>query len=957
MTSNNTVHISLGTSANHVTSHLLNLQGLAATTSQSGGSGGDTNDDDVSSSLCDASVTHDISPVDSDYNSSRSGPASSRYMYVPRTLIVDGRDSFGTAWGGVSCNSNHYMSNQHQHQTVSSTTSATANGSDAWNGAVSVFDASDQANIFGDQQHSQNQQNDTRIPPQIQQQHEDDPLHKFQSAASIMGLSPIHSRFNATLPSHSSYNVSSSAASSSRHVQWDDEEEEEEEDDYCYGQNDERIQEEKRRQLEKMDRQQSEDRKNWNTCMEDAWEETFYGDTSAHDTHRPSSSMGSNEVNNNSKSETSENTDKATHNTTTERDIQWYDYWMPPKPSPSKYQVPLPFDTATTNSNSDPNSLWSTSFNMGYNPTSSGTTGGNSSNGITHSWREHVLSESLRKVLEGCDVVKGFNIFVDGGEGNSNGFSNNTDPSSNGGTNKHAKQLSNIMAGGGFHAGLATSLLEELSEECRSAGRWVVMIDPISSSNIHEKENNTEGNQVHRFRQRLNAGLALHGLSTNAGAFLPVSIEGAYTALRGTNSTPTSSNRMLFEGSAAVALALETSTLFYRLHHRQPPSSSSHSSGRRSRIGIQSGFYQGSSGNGYEDCDNEPYASAPALTYHEFLACARPSSDRRRSILELDALLRPISFPSTSGGGGSDMSGGGGVDVASLLASGGQVSPSMLASLTSSGLVGGGTNVMGELQKRIMRGTSVERMRMEQERQQYRSSRNRSSSRQSEPGDWMEDVSTLGGGGLLSSLSGNSTPFGRRANHHHFALSTSLRPATSEKVGDTSAFLRPMMESMGVRYRPEVSLGSVVRDSVSDLTEVGSYWRTIFADRRLSTVAAEREGNVSTQTTQQPPQKLSPRDIASHTSVLSVLGNSTRSYPRINSISTGFIDSLHSRSNRGYLSRDVMSGIMPEQDDCEEALEYCQELVDVYEPPLGSGLVDGEDENYDIDAYHDEDED
>lgn len=957
MTSNNTVHISLGTTANYVTSHLLNLQGLAATTSQSGGSGGDTNDDDVSSSLCDASVTHDISPVDSDYNSTRSSSSSSQYMYVPRTLIIDGRDSFGTAWGGVSCNSKYY-NNQHQHQTASSSTTSTANGNDAWNGTVSVFDPSDHANIFGDQHHPQNQQNDTRIPPQIQQQHEDDPLHKFQSAASIMGLSPIHSRFNATLPSHSSYNVSSSAASSSRHVQWDEEDEEEEEDDdYYYGQNDERIQEEKRRQLEKMEQKQSEDRKNWNTCMEDAWEETFYGASSvAHDMHRPSSSsIGSNEVNNTTSDRTEPTSDKATYNTVTGRDIQWYDYWMPPKPSPSKYQVPLPFDTAITNSNSDPNSsLWSTSFNMGYNPTSSGggmTTGGNSSNGITHSWREHVLSESLRKVLEGCDVVKGFNIFVDGGGGNNHGFSNNTDPSSNGGTNKHTKQLSNIMAGGGFHAGLATSLLEELSEECRSAGRWVVMVDPISSSN-NEKENNTEGRHVHQFRQRLNAGLALHGLSTNADAFLPVSIDGAYTALRGTNSIPTSSNRMLFEGSAAIALALEASMLFYRLHHRQPPSSSSHSSGRRSRIGIQSGFYQGSSGNGYEDCDNEPYASAPALTYHEFLACARPSSDRRRSILELDALLRPISFPSTSGDVGGDTSGSSGVDVASLLlASGGQVSPSILASLTSSGLISGGTATMGELQKRIMRGTSVERMRMEQERQQYRSSRNR----QSEPGDWMEDISTLGGGGLLSSLSGNSTPFGRRASHHHFALSTSLRPASSEKVGDTSAFLRPMMESMGVRYRPEVSLGSVVKDSVSDLTGVGSYWRSIFTNRRSSAVSIGGEGNVSTQTTQQPSQKLSPRDIATHTSVLSVLGNSTRSYPRINSISTGFIDSLHSRRNRGYLSRDVMSGIMPEQDDCEEALEYCQELVDVYEPPLGSGLVDGEDEN-DIDAYHDEDE-
>ena len=64
---------------------------------------------------------------------------------------------------------------------------------------------------------------------------------------------------------------------------------------------------------------------------------------------------------------------------------------------------------------------------------------------------------------------------------------------------------------------------------------------------------------------------------------------------------------------------------------------------------------------------------------------------------------------------------------------------------------------------------------------------------------------------------------------------------------------------------------------------------------------------------------------------------------------------LHSRSNKGYFSRDVMSGLIPEKDDCEEALEYCRELVDVYEPPLGSGLVVGEDANDEIDAYFDED--
>ena len=981
---NETVHISLGTTANHITSHLLNLQGLAATTKSS-------SSEDFA--LCDPSVTHDISPIDSDhYSSGSNGGGGSRYMYVPRTLIVDGRDSFGTSWGGVSSNQQQTQQQPRYPQQTSTTTST---GSDAWSGEISLFNASDHANIFGGNQQHQQQQSaqndDTRIPQQTRIENNDnDPLHTFQNAASIMGLSPMHSRFNATLPSHSSYNINSSG-DTSRHVQWDEEgeEEEDEEDDYYY-RNEEEKQEEKRRQLERLEYQQMEERKNWNTRMEDSWEETFYGgcanNSNNNSNHNANAEEGVHDdaANSNDMRSASTNGSASHSNSAAEREIQWYDYWMPPKPSPTKYQVSLPFDTALTSDSTTNNksSSWSTSFNMGYNPTSggSGTMSSNASTGITHSWRENVLSESLRKVLEGCDIVKGFNIVVDGGDHKSCGVADSPSSSAmSNGSNKHTKQLSNILAGGGFHAGLATSLFEELSEECRSAGRWAIMIDPLSSpSNIdttfgdennNTNSSNTEGNQVHQFRQCVNAGLALHGLSTNSDAFLPVSINGAFTALRGRNDnndtgSVISNNRMLFEGSAAIALSLEASTLFYRLNRR---SSSSHASGRsggyRSRIGIQSGFYQGSSGNaGYEDFDNEPYATAPSLTYHEFLACARPSSDRRRSILELDALLRPISYPS-SAANATPLDGG--INVASLLSSGGvaSVSPSILASLTSSGLIsGGGTNTLGELQKRMMRGTSVERMRMEQNRQQYRSSRNRAatSSSTSEPGDWMEDMTT--NTGLLSSLSGNSTPFGKRANHHHFALSTSLRPSASDSRSftatghdcATSAYLRSMMESMGVKYRPEVSLGAVVKDTVVDLTGVGSYWRSVFTDRgRLS--SGEGGGNLSTQQAKQH-NNLTPNDIASHTPILSVLGNSTRSYPRLNSISTGFVSALHSRRNMGYISRDVMSCIMPEKDDCEEALEYCQELVDVYEPPMGSGLVLGEDENCDLDAYFDEED-
>jgi hypothetical protein len=931
---NETIHISLGSTANYLTSHCLNLQGLAATTSDSGSG------DNSGESLCDPSVTHDVRPLDGDdgYSSHNLGASSSlkRYAYVPRTLIIDGRDSF-PRWAGGEMS--------HQQDAIA-----------AWSGDITTFDPSsslDAAILDGGgmkmMDNVNTDKNDTI----------DDSLTRFRNAALAMGSS----RFHATAPqrSASSYNTG-------RHVEWDDDEEEEEDE---FDDNDDyRAREARRRRQESMEHKARQARKDWNRCMEDAWEETFYPSTDidGHDEIMDDECVRSNEAMIDGTTITSDNNNGTSATTTTnaggtrskEREIQWHDYWMSPMPARGGYSVPLPFDTSNARTNlmnsDQSSSSWSTcssSFDAGYRSPDSSVCGGGGS------WREHVLSESLRKVLEGCDIVKGFNIFVDGGSHSSRpGGSKGC-----GGGAGRSNGISDILAGGGFHAGLAASLLEELSEECRSAGRWAVMVDPPSSTRAAGVEGNddnggagivdTEVNQVYRFRNSLNAGLALHGLSSNADAFLPVSIDGAYCALRSdttggrTASSSSTANRTLFEGSAAIALALETSTLFYRLR-RHTRITTTGPALRRGRIGIQSGFYQGYSGNaGYEEFDNEPFATAPSLTYHEFLACARPSSDRRRNILELDALLRPLSYPSTSS------------------TSGGGLSSSVLASLASSGLIIGGdsNNSMGEeLQRRITRGTSIEQMMMEQQRQQYRSSRARvSSSRPVEPGEWLDDFSTktCDGGGLLSSLSGNSIPFGMRSDHHHFALSTSLRPAKSDSRPLSSsdnctatAFLRPMMESMGVKYRPEVSLGLVVEENVMDLTGVSSYWRSVFSDRRTSAVTPQKasgKGGVGS-----IESMMSPNTCASHTPILSVLGNSTRSYPRLNTISSGFVDALHSRRNMGYLSRDVMAGVIPEKDDCEEALEYCRELMDVYEPPLGSGLV-GEDKNDSGDAYFDED--
>jgi hypothetical protein len=122
------------------------------------------------------------------------------------------------------------------------------------------------------------------------------------------------------------------------------------------------------------------------------------------------------------------------------------------------------------------------------------------------------------------------------------------------------------------------------------------------------------------------------------------------------------------------------------------------------------------------------------------------------------------------------------------------------------------------------------------------------------------------------------------------------------------------MESMSVRFRPENCVGTVVSQNLIDLTTNGptsaaaSYWKGL----------------------------LKHRDFI-NTHVLSVLGNSTRVYPFLGDLAKGMNNAL-SRKTFGYVAQDSMSGVLPERDDCKEALEYCLDLRDIYEPPLGSGL-------------------
>lgn len=126
------------------------------------------------------------------------------------------------------------------------------------------------------------------------------------------------------------------------------------------------------------------------------------------------------------------------------------------------------------------------------------------------------------------------------------------------------------------------------------------------------------------------------------------------------------------------------------------------------------------------------------------------------------------------------------------------------------------------------RGTILEQVQTEQNRN-YRDRKYDSCLSHNGLSEWLEDCSR---GGLLELLSGQ-VKFGKPVQSTALCTAPSTAPLTLTNFQPiltcgTSAFLLPIMESIGVKYCPEVSSGVVVWDLVVDLTEVAPYWNFIF---------------------------------------------------------------------------------------------------------------------------------
>jgi hypothetical protein len=229
------------------------------------------------------------------------------------------------------------------------------------------------------------------------------------------------------------------------------------------------------------------------------------------------------------------------------------------------------------------------------------------------------------------------------------------------------------------------------------------------------------------------------------------------------------------------------------------------------------------------------------------------------------------------------------------------------------------TENRNRLGQALVEGTSVER--------DPRMRRPPSSVTAEYPGSWLLDEHfgshpVTVSPGILTSLSPGHDSKHDRSVHHHFGMSTCLRrnrvSGTPLLNDDNQQYLTCIMEGMGIRYRPETAFGLVTGQSLTQLTSyhgAGSYWQYLLG---------------------------SGVEIP----VLSVLGNTTRMYPHLHSVASGMKVALKSSETKGYYQREVTNGTLPEVDDCDEALERCWDLRDIYEPPRGSGLAEGEDDHY-----------
>jgi len=448
------------------------------------------------------------------------------------------------------------------------------------------------------------------------------------------------------------------------------------------------------------------------------------------------------------------------------------------------------------------------------------------SNGFLYGWkfeeqssegrkfREDILSESLRRSLEESDGIAGFQILID--------FSS------------------------GFYAGMATSVLEELRDECRSAGRWSIGIhfnneqfDNLLSPRHDMYSGVSQHQRMGRFRRDLNLPMGCYGVLDNSEVFLPLDLVECMKFLPNANEPEklSSSIYQKFFGGAVSAILLEASSLSYRSH----PSDLNRiaTAGRGMNYSVQN------------------YVQNSYLGYGEFLSMIAPSPQLK--LLQINGSLK---FDSKN------------------------------------------------LYSQISDGSSLS-----YERLQRSNSQNRHRFSKSNLGKWLDSpemqcASPFGSSNLIE-----------RNLHSHFSLSSYIRCASNTTYTENpiSDHLETSMESF-LPCRPDRYSSCVVGRTLGRITYGGNYWSN---------------------------EILSP--IHHHNSVVALLENSTRSYS-FAKLQAQRMSRCLSRGMKGFFARDATEGLVPDYDECNDALEFLRNLEADYDPGV-------DDQNDDPNEYYDGNED
>jgi hypothetical protein len=847
------LQLAFGTASCHVASHLLNLQGVAATSTDGGaGDSDDPKDSHDRLSLCNPDITHASKVLRGRQSQSGRG----RRVYVPRALLVDCSDDQDDNHNMYSDNCNYSESDSAHHnddpldsirsESVlyhgSSTIeplSRTAMEASEWAGNWDEYDRAGDENHrgapissrIGQQQHDSDNHkrlrpsSDTgrRAPP------DDDPWSALSNqvefayddrygvagSARDQGDSRWASLRSAAPPPPSRQYKSSAALANQRHVDWDLEEEEDGEDD-----EDEDVDENERaqrqRRVQQLHQQRLRRQHEVHGTLDELWGRALFSSGSSSTLPAQNSADP-----------------RVPHDPTRVRASESASH---------KSARPPPAAAAAAAS---PNVSWKTFYRLApHSPDSVLTAPSSASSSHNDNSNASALSETaedrIRTLLEECDSCQGM-VF----------FTSNSSTSTSLGRD-------------------AQRVLDFHRDECPSSRRLAV-----SLMRNHQQAQAAGLSPQEVARSHVRDGIQWSHLVENSTAVLPLVDDWSSS-----NPNPTST----MAGAMALACALEAATIPYRVRD--------HAVTRR-RYGAGLGI---NSGDGYSD-----HAPLP-MSLASFLAAATPSPVH--TVLELDAFT-PVD------------------DVSSLYER--QSSASTAAEALLSVL---------PWQDQLLRGTSVERRMLSRS-----GASSRSHQQNLDPGAWLQHPSPRGLVKLWSptGVASAANRSDDRSHHQHFALLTSLRTAGTTKSADPSIdtaddYVTCLMEGMGIRYRPEQAVASVVaRQSLNGVVKdsaVGTYWKALLKNKNTAAGALPASMNRASD----PP-------------VLSVLGNSTRSHSFLSNLaaqmrevvapggrgpggSTSFTSVRH-----GWFLRDVALGLLPEEDDCLEALSHCLDVRDRYRPP------------------------